>query len=530
MGHDQRDVPLNIVLLVAALITIITPGLARNDAPIRCGFHAQGIQADRERPTLPEFIDGPDGLFRVHFTRTGVDAVPTTDANADGTPDYVEYALDALYRSWRLYTDTLGAVNVPRDGMNGGSAAIDVYLLDLSKIGYGLYGETVPETMVTSPFFQRYTSWMQLDNNFAESDRNVFDQPVFATFGVEGLQITCAHELHHVIQIGVYGDAAVQLSIYEMTSTWMEQRCYPEIRDWVVYASNLFEEPTVWPFSDPRSGNGYVWGWFPNLYRERMGDSLIPAMWSLIGKGTRPFNALVEAGYDLGYALDSAFRDLLPYLYHTGSRAEENAILPGAEDLPEIRLTVDDVAREPSTLHSGVLRPFEVRALRYQVPSATGGNVTTGIVFTWADPNAFVQTDVPGSQNYTITLTPSPIVGDILIKGTTWGVRVQGPSMIAYVEGASTDGAPAPYPNPLVLSTGRQLKVPVSSGVTGNDATVELMTVMGIGLAKQTSSLTFDDVRLVATLDVPSDLTPGTYLVHVETNGERTMHKVVVKR
>ncbi len=531
MGYDQRDVPLNIYLIVAAFLLLVIPSKARNESPIRCGFHSQGILADRARPTLPEFVDDAEGLFRVHFTREGIDAVPSADLNLNNIPDYVEYALEALNRSWKLYTDTLSAGPVPRDGANGGSSAIDVYLLDLSKIGYGLYGETVPETKISSPHFPKYTSWMQLDNDFAETDRNVFDQQVFATYGIEGLQITCAHELHHVIQIGVYGDAAVQLSIYEMTSTWMEQRCYPDIRDWAVYAANLFEQPTLWPFSDPRSGNGYVWGWFPNVYRKRVGDDLISALWSKIGSGARPFNALVDAGYDLGYPLDSAFIDLLPYLYHTGSRGDENPILPGADSLPEIKLAVDDVAQEPSTIHSGALRPFEVRAVRYQVPAASGGSsINTGIVFTWADPNAFVQTDVPGSQNYTITLTPTPTTTDVLIKGSTWGVRVQGANVVAYVEGAAYDATPAPYPQPLVLSTTTQVRIPVNSGVSGDDVTVEMMTVQGLGLAKQTSVLMFDDVRLVATLDVPSDITPGTYLVSVQTNGERTMHKIMVKR
>jgi hypothetical protein len=537
MGHDQRDVPLNLVLsrsFAFSLFCLFALSPFRLSAqPVKCGFLseserirvdklAEGIQADRSRPVLTDYRDDADGLFRVHYTLEGSDAIPTADQNGNGTPDYVEYTFDALHRSWKLFTDTLENVTVPRDGTNGGSNAIDVYL----------YGETVPETMVSSVNFPRYTSWMQLDNNFSPDDRNIYGEPVFATFGLEGLQITCAHELHHVVQIGAHGDAAVQLMAYEMTSTWMEQRAYPHIRDWIVYAANLFTEPGIFPFSEPRANNGYVWGFFPNVYRARVGDALIGSMWSKIGDGIRPFNALVEAGHDLGYPLDSAFTTLLPELYHTGSRAEDTSvILPGAEELPEIRLIVDDVATEPSTMQSGNLRPFEVRALRYQVPSVTDGNfVSTGIVITWADMSAFVQTEMQRLQAYTVTLTPNPVDGDIPISGSLWGVRVQGPNIIAFIEGAAYDAVPAPYPQPLVLGTTTEVRIPVNNAKVGDQATVSLMTIQGLGVVKETVDLIFDASRLVAPLNVPHDLTPGTYLVNIECNGQQSLHKILVKR
>ncbi|MET0287291.1 MAG: hypothetical protein ABW352_22590, partial [Polyangiales bacterium] len=53
-----------------------------------------------------EHLDSPS--FRVHFARTGRNAVPTADLDLDGTPDAVETVASEYERVLAYYRDTLG--------------------------------------------------------------------------------------------------------------------------------------------------------------------------------------------------------------------------------------------------------------------------------------------------------------------------------------------------------------------------------------------------------------------------------------
>ena len=242
----------------------------------RCGFSdrssaglrgkiAEGVQ--QLRPSLPSFVDAPSGRFRVHYTTEGTDAVPASDINMDGVPDYVEECVSALELAWRVEVDTLGYLPPPADGGKGGNDAIDVYLRDLSKAGPGgssYYGLTSLDTRLQAAPAETYTTWIDVDNDFAESDRDARGNASFATFGIDALRVTCAHEFHHVIQCGRYGIAGSNRSLYELTSTWMEIRTWPDVRDWAAYTSRLLLTPEQWPLSDESANTGYVWGWFGN--------------------------------------------------------------------------------------------------------------------------------------------------------------------------------------------------------------------------------------------------------------------------
>ena len=516
---------------------------------VRCGFLVDserirvsklgdGVQADRSRPELPEFYDSPSKRFRIHYTRTGPDAVPSDDGNANNIPDFVEHASASLEHSWETQILYGAKPEPPSDGMAGGSAALDVYLRDLSKAGsqgYGMYGLTVPDSLVIGQPqvpFPKFTSWLEVDNDFSPDDRNLFGQPVFATFGVEGLRVTCAHELHHVTQLISAGDPRVQLMVYELMASFMEMECYPELSDWQFQANRLFNSPEAFPLSEPSSSNGYPWGWFLRAFGEPNGpEGIVTCILTNIAAGMRPFSALVSAGVINDQPLENIFVNALPSMYSTGSRGEHNTMIPRAEDLSEISLFVDEAAQYPSALHAGSLAAFEVRAAHWSVPSLTGTSpVSTTVMFTWPDTTALVNSELQLRKNYTIVVTSDPGPSAIPIAGTSWGIEVTPSDLKAWVNNVATSRPIAPYPQPVVLSTSSRVFVPIANSLPGDKTTISLMNIQTVGITQQTPLVEVDGDRIVAPFEMPTSLAPGTYLLGVESDGRRELHKIVVKR
>ena len=164
------------------------------------------------------------------------------------------------------------------------------------------------------------------------------------------------------------------------------------------------------PMAEPSPGNGYPWGWFFAAFEAPGGNGgIIPSIIDNIGSGMRPFPALVAAGGTGDQSLATVYENTLPDFYATGSRGFNNKVIPKADQLPEISLFVDDPAKAPSTLHAGTLRPFEVRAARWAVPSLSGGSsVSTTVIFTWSDTVAFVNSEFEQRKAYTIMVTENP--------------------------------------------------------------------------------------------------------------------------
>jgi len=507
-------------------------GFAVRATPERVAKLREGVQA-LLRPSLPNFIDAPLGKFRVHFTTVGTDAVSAADTDGNGTPDYVDHTIRALELAWRAEVDTLGYLSPPPDGTDGGSGALDVYVRDLSKAGpsgTSYYGVTNLDRLLASSPAERYTTWMEVDNNFAESDRDMFGNQAFSTFGTDALRVTCAHEFHHVIQNGSYGLSDTQLMFYELSSTWMEMRVCPDVRDWAVYTNVLLGDPEQWPFSLASVTNGYLWGWFGNVLVE-VSPSTMLEMWQKIALKTRPFQALVDACGSHGVTFADVFCTHLPALYNTGWRGASNPYIPGADSLNEIRLYTNERAIAPSVISTGILKPFEVRVLRFSVPS--NGNLeptSLAVMLTWPNEAAFVSGNSQIVQSYTVTVTSTPSGADAVIPGTTWGVRVSPSDVCVVLNGAQTRKPTSAFPQPISLSTTRRLYIPVTTGIPGTSVTITLMTAMTVGIVATTVNVELNGDLIVAPFDLPESLTPGTYLVRVESGSTSSLQKISVRR
>ena len=553
MGHDQGNVPvINIViethrillartgLYLFAFLLFLQPLTGDDNVPVdRCGFGGRAtenrirrgndVEIQGTRPPLPLYAESADRRFRVHFTLKGTDAVDSADLDDNGTPDYVDDCLRALDRSWKLEVDTLGYAAPPDDDTTGGSRAIDVYLRDLGREGY--YGITNLDRLLSLTPAERYTTWMEMDNNFSPTDTTWSGKQSYSTFGIDALRVTCAHELHHVIQNGSYGFSVQHRMIYELTSTWMEMRAFPEVRDWAIWTSYLLTRPELWPFSKVNALNGYCWGWFGNVLTSGSTD-IMRSTWDGVAQGTEPFNALISACAASGTSITDLFCESLTSLYQTGKRGGINTYIPGASLLPEIKYASDVAVDQVAETITASVRPFEIRALRATVPSRSGEPVSMEQVISWtSSPSILFRPD--SSLQTTMLYTPNPLPNDETIPNSSWGIR-HSPSEVLcrYSSGTQLLATEAPYPQPFAMSSHEILHVPVSGAPAGSSVRIQVCDLSLRPLTSELSArLDIHNNRLVAQYQFSRKLEPGIYIVTVaRDNAETILHKLVVER
>ncbi len=210
------------------------------------------------RPTLSgpvEFIERTN--FRVHYTRSGVDAC---------SPDYARSVADYFEYSWRKQIDTLGWAPPPPDYGIGGDDRYDVYIIELGSRGAA--GIAVPENYYPNPYPDGVTSWIGIDNHLGQSF----------------LKIVCAHEFNHASQMRyAWGE---EYFIYENTAVWAEEVSYDEINHYISYLStspNPLTNPN-YPINSTENLYLYAGGiWF--IFLEEYYDRDCPRkIWERMGQ------------------------------------------------------------------------------------------------------------------------------------------------------------------------------------------------------------------------------------------------------
>ena len=129
--------------------------------------------------------------FCYFWVTTGPDAVPLTDSNANGIPDYIDVLATTAEHVFTVEHGDLGWQVPPRDGTLGctapdGRSRTDIYAKALD----GLYGYVAVDPGQNG---KKQFSFLVIDNDMANLGYNNFIPP---------LQVTTAHEYNHVIQDG----------------------------------------------------------------------------------------------------------------------------------------------------------------------------------------------------------------------------------------------------------------------------------------------------------------------------------------
>ncbi|MGC8652837.1 MAG: MXAN_6640 family putative metalloprotease [Candidatus Kryptoniota bacterium] len=292
----------------------------------KCGFHIlatyysmpsanQSTKAALQtRPLNDTSIVSPSGKFRIHFDTSGVNQpflVDSTGQKIAGTTtafvDSVAQICDYVY-----YTevDSLGYPPPPSDSGAGGGNEYDIYIQNLEP---GMYGYT--DWDESRPIIMRknatYAAWMVIDNLFSSS----------YTKGVAAIKVTIAHEFHHGIQIGNYGLWGNDLYFYELTSTWIEQVVYPEIKDYYQYLPNFFANPGR-PFNEYRINTyaGYERCIYGIFVQQDYGLNMMRTIWTYMS-GEPSIPAIEDAFNGISVSPAFMFTLFARTNYFTGYRS-----------------------------------------------------------------------------------------------------------------------------------------------------------------------------------------------------------------
>lgn len=253
------------------------PDAYQSETPVKCAFGIQqALMQDQKYHALMKsqkvmsafiyvhsFISkGQTKRFHIHYDTTGLNAVPTKDANNNGIPDWIEETGLALEQAYRIEVDHLGYREPPNFSIYG------FYNVFIRNLGY-YYGSTTPDSQLTSNPWT-YTSYIELDNDYAEN---------FFTKGLDGMRVTCAHEFHHAVQLAyqnTYSDGDGWF--YEVTSTWMEDVVYPEINDYLDYLRFYFQAPYL-SLTHYNGQHEYAMAIWNHYAQKRYGRPLIRKVW-----------------------------------------------------------------------------------------------------------------------------------------------------------------------------------------------------------------------------------------------------------
>ena len=215
----------------------------------------------------------PTGRFKIHYTTSGADAVPSMSWVQTVAQTFDDVAAAYVVRGWQLPPTVAG---VP----------YDVYLRELAP--QKLYGQTTSDQALPSPGFDNaYSSFMEIDNNFTDSIYDVAGGPYSAT---QSLQITAAHEYQHAIQYGY--NYYFDIWYAEATSAWYEDELYDGVNQLYNYLPAWFSNSTRSLDVEVNNTTGGGYGrWIFNRYlAERHGTGVIKAAWEKLAKLNSPGN------------------------------------------------------------------------------------------------------------------------------------------------------------------------------------------------------------------------------------------------
>ncbi len=251
----------------------------------------------------------PDRRFRVHYTTTGFNAVPSANSNGNRIPDYVEEMARILDHVWDEEINHLGYNAPPSDGVEGGDCLLDVYLADL-----GAYGFTIIDEGALSS-----TVYMVFENDFDVASKNTDPDGLQAG----AMKVTAAHEFFHTIQFQVTDDIDNYGWWMEASATWMEERVYPEVNDYVNYIDYWFEHPEL-SLDTYQSLGLFQYGtavWVNHL-TEKYGSKFVYDVWNRITGGETALSAIENSLTERGTTLAEALKEMrvanLTFTYEDG--------------------------------------------------------------------------------------------------------------------------------------------------------------------------------------------------------------------
>src|SRR4051812_14972615 len=290
--------------------------------------------------------------YCIHWVKTTDDAPPLTDSNHNGVPDYVEtmdsvfehvYAVENVELGWRPPTS---------DGNRGCAASApancpgktDVYIKEIGS--QGIYGYAAPDP--------EQRSFSQAAYLVMDDDYNATQFPRYEGDPLQPMEVTAAHEYNHVLQFGY--DTAQDTWMFESTATWMEDRVYTDVNDYLQYLTS-WTQMTFVPLTyfssdgnDPLNVKVYGDSVWNRWLQTRFGDNVIRDAWASSRK-TKPKD-FAPAAYDrsLRAEASSFYSAFAVFAADTAEWRASNTPFDEGVTFPDVDRAASDETGRPITL------------------------------------------------------------------------------------------------------------------------------------------------------------------------------------
>lgn len=322
-------------------------------------------------------VDG--GAFKVHFTRSGLNAVPAGDADDSGVPDFAE-AVEATYEEvGALYHGPLGYRRPLSDATisdNGGDGRFDVYLLDFARAADGAFRVD----QCPSGGSDRCIGYVVQENDFAGYG---YPSAIAAT------RILGSHEYFHAVQAAY--DNSQNVVISEGTAVWATERFDPSTRDfegfiggYLTRPDRSIDSPPPGPVPDFAYGSAI----FFKFLTERHDDALLRKLWEHLENGQGDpteaadqadptwviqLDALLKRDYQSSFAAE--FAEFARWNLYLGSFADSTQAWASAGTWPQV--TMNQVT-PPYRLDAA--RVFYASTQYYTMAAAGRATMTAALV------------------------------------------------------------------------------------------------------------------------------------------------------
>lgn len=499
------------------------------------------------RPLLQKAYDSKSGKFTIHYNISGPDAVDETDNNSNGIPDYIDSCAYYFDNAYKFEVEQFGYHSPVPDCGFGGSGSYDIYVINLGG-SVGLYGYTDADCeIIPANKFERSTSFIVIDNDYSPKDSIQLTSEkkfkVYYTSGYDGLKITAAHEFHHSIQF-IYGLAQPGVScLHELTSTWMEYRLYPEIKDYYQYLPSLFNSLKRYFFSDcggaNGAANGYRWSIFAHFVYRNYGDFILRRMWELIESGIDGYSSLDSAYREKNTTLAEEWCKFKPWMYFTGTRSKVDQYFQDAPEFPMMKFFTDTLMNLTDMSDSGNLFPFEIRGLRYAIKGKNEkSDDTLDILLSNTDTES-AKRQVLTSKNYSLRISSSNFTGSIPVVNTDFFMQLVLPELYFCSEdnyfsypGTNTCHLDYPFPNPLRFQTDKEIYFPApKEALLYEKANLTIFnSELNVVISQDMQVSLHQGCRVIIWNNIPSGISSGIYIYHTSYKDKELWGKFAILR
>jgi len=499
------------------------------ELPLKCGFgvatflwNLRNAPQNMSNPSLLVSFPmqcwyiSPSGHFRIFYDTTGADAPSLFDSDRDGIPDYVDTTARIFDYVWSVEVESLGYKAPPSS--QASSPYYDVYIRNLGGVMYGqtLFSDSIRGN-VPNP---TYRSYIEVDNNYSVEEG-------YHTVGIAALEVTAAHEFHHAVQVGCYGFWENDVYFYELTSTWMENVVYPEVKDYMNYLPGFFHRPDL-PFTATNGIAEYGRGIFGKFLEKRFGFEIMLRTWDNIVT-MRPLKALDKSLCSTGTNFVREMGEFWVWNYYTGYRARPDQYYPEASSFPLVNFETIQEFVPPSGMFRGMGKPLSAHFEK----TFSGLDTAAILVCNVNMPSAL--TDQYGEELFELALHASGASGGL--QDLSIDLRASNRSW--WWSGSFVDNTPrfanvsSPYPNPFRPDGIQTVLIPVPNTWNG-DVELTIFSERFERVFQRTIRPLLYTERYAASWDGRGNdgqlVASGVYWYIVERAGEIVRGKIAVVR